>query len=451
MTSDVTQDGLDKVSPEQRNTGLIDNIGIWSATGINTGSWYFGGVTAALGFATLVKFSVIWLPLVMIPWAALAYIGYKYGASTVSVTRPSLGVHGAKLTGLFEFIILIGWPTINSYIAGISLTYLFKSEFGWAAYGEPGSTWPLILGICITAVFQGLFIIIGHNAIKYLERFAMVLLVVLGIWQTYIIATNWSFTDIVNYKFSAAGSEHSFFYYLDMGVAFSWTWAQVCDFSRYSKSKASATFGTWFGINLGQGWFMIIGGIGVIGVALQTGVFNPDNSDPSSIMAKLGLGMVAFLILAFATISTNVTNLYGAAVGLAGMLPKVSNKRVVYCVALLQLLLCFIPLGFGSFIDYFEAFLSIAGAIFIPLWTVVLVDYFIIRKCNPAEKLYFATRGAGISDWNIAGIISVALGFLTYYLSYNVYPQICESVSALLPTMVVSGVIYCIAQSFSRR
>ncbi|MCO6060699.1 cytosine permease, partial [Pseudomonas sp. MOB-449] len=191
------------------------------------------------------------------------------------------------------------------FIAAISLTHVFGAAFGWPVFGQPGSAWPMVFGILLTAVAQGVITFLGHEAIRYLERIAGVLLLVLGVWVSYVVLSQWNLSELMAFK--VENPAHSVAFYIDLAFGFSWTWAQVADFSRFAKTGKAATVGSWLGLNVGQGWFMVIGAIGTIGVALQTGSIDPNNSDPSSTLATLGLGLVSFLVLIFATVSTNVT------------------------------------------------------------------------------------------------------------------------------------------------
>jgi nucleobase:cation symporter-1, NCS1 family len=137
----------------------------------------------------------------------VGWIAWRHGASTVTSTIPSLGVKGARIAGIGEFFGMIGWPSINTFIAAISLTYVFHQMWGWPAYGTPGSTGPLVLGILITAVVQGVIVVSGHEAIKYLEWVAVVLLIVLGVWETIVVLQHWDVSDIASVRMPAA--EHS--------------------------------------------------------------------------------------------------------------------------------------------------------------------------------------------------------------------------------------------------
>lgn len=438
--------GTARIPHDKREYGFIDTVFTWFGSGVNTGSWVFGGMAAALGMSFVWWYSLVYLPLMMIPWAMVAWIGWKHGASTVASTIPSLGVKGARVMGIGEFLGLIGWPSINTFIAAISLTHVFHYTFGWAAYGSPGATWPLVAGILVTALLQGIVVCIGHAAIKYLEWLAVVLLLVLGIWETKVVLDHWDYAKIANFSLPAAQRSPAF--YIDLAFGFCWGWAQICDFSRFSKSSTSATFGSWLGVNLGQGWFMLVGAIGVIGVVLETGVFDPNNADPSSTIASLGLGVVAFLVVFFATVSTNVTVLYGAGMGLVGASRTSNPRKFLVMIALLQFAMCFLPLAFNHFIEYFEFFLGIVGGIFIPLWTLVVVDYFLVKRGRVRDEDLFAGEDAqgrtksSLGDWNTNGWIAMVLGLVVFYtLNYGL-KEIAAVTTASLPAAAATAICY---------
>ncbi|MBV2181556.1 MAG: cytosine permease [Castellaniella sp.] len=438
--------GTARIPHDKREYGFFDQVVTWFGSGVNTGSWYFGGMAAAIGMSFVWQYAFIYLPLMMIPWAMIGWISWKHGASTVTCTVPALGVQGSRWAGIGEFLGMIGWPSINTFIAAISLTYVFHAMWDWPTYGQPGSMMPLILGILVTAVVQGVIVVVGHQAIKYLEWISVVLLVVLGVWETIVVLQHWDYAKIASLTLPEA--QHTPAFYFDLAFGFCWGWAMIGDFARFAKGPGAATAGSWLGVNLGQGWFMIVGAIGVIGVVLDTGVFDPNNSDPSSTIASLGLGTVAFLVVFFATVSTNVTVLYGAGMGLVGATRSESPKRYLLFIAVLQFVMCFLPLAFDKFIEYFEFFLGIVGGVFIPLWTLVVVDYFIVRRCQVRDEDLFAgnypdgSTKSRLGDWNASGWVSMAVGLGVFYLLHYGLTDTAAIWTASFPTIGVTAVSY---------
>ncbi|MDO4904380.1 MAG: cytosine permease [Lautropia sp.] len=436
--------GVERIPHDKRDYGFFDQVVTWFGSGVNTGSWFFGGMAAAFGLSFVWTYSFFYLPLMMIPWAAIGWIAWRHGASTVTCTVPSLGMKGSKVAGIGEFFGMIGWPSVNTFIAAISLTHVFSYLWGWPTYGQPGAEWPLVLGILVTALTQGLIVVVGHNAIKYLEWSSVVLLIILGVWETIVVVQQWDYDKIMSVTMPAA--QHTPAFYFDLAFGFCWGWAMIGDFGRFSKGPGAATAGSWLGVNLGQGWFMMVGAIGVIGVVLDTGMFDPNNSDPSSTIASLGLGVVAFLVVFFATISTNVTVLYGAGMGLVGASESHAPRKILIGIAILQFVMCFLPLAFEHFVHYFEFFLGMIGGIFIPMWTLVVLDYFVVRKKRvedadlfPGE---FGKTESRFGNWNRAGWISMGLGLGTFYLLNYGIKSVSAITTASFPAIVVTAIAY---------
>lgn len=443
--------GVGRIPHDKREYGFFDQVVTWFGSGVNTGSWFFGGMAAAFGLSFVWTYSFIYLPLMMIPWAMIGWIAWKHGASTVTCTIPSLGMKGSQVAGVGEFFGMIGWPSVNTFIAAISLTHVFAYLWGWPAYGKPGHEFSLVLGILVTALTQGLIVTIGHRAIKHLEWISVVLLIILGIWETIVVIQQWDYDKIMSVTMPQAQNTPAF--YFDLAFGFCWGWAMIGDFGRFSRTPTAATAGSWLGVNLGQGWFMMVGAIGVIGVVLDTGVYDPNNADPSSTIASLGLGVVAFLVVFFATISTNVTVLYGAGMGLVGATQTKSPRKYLIGIAVLQFVMCFFPLAFDKFVHYFEFFLGMIGGIFIPMWTLVVLDYFVVRKRRMKdEDLFpeeFGRKTTPLGDWNRNGWIAMGCGLFVFYLLNYGLKSISAVTTASFPAIIVTAIVYLVLSRVS--
>jgi nucleobase:cation symporter-1, NCS1 family len=88
----------------------------------------------------------------------------------------------------------------------------------------------------------------------------------------------------------------------------------------------------------------------------------------------------------------------------------------------------------------YENFLLFIGAMFIPLFGVVLTDYFIIRKGKLDVEELFKTGGAYwyYRGFHVRGILSWIAGFVTFELM----TVMKYSVGASLPSMAVAGLCY---------
>lgn len=437
--------GAEKVPPSARNYGFFDTFFLWFGGGVNTGSWWMGGIMATFGFALALTYSWILIPIIFLPWALLGLIAHKHGITTSAMTRASLGSRGAGIQSLFQTYVMAGWCSINTFLAAISVTFIFNIMWGWPAFGSAGSAGPMVLGIAIIGILQGIFAVAGHKIIKYMEWVSSILLIGLGLYMTYIVFDKFSWSAITSWE-NPEASYATLGILIDILIGFCWSWTHIGDFGRYAKTKKSSVLAPWFGVNLGQGWFFMIGAIGVIGVAIQTGTLDLYASDPSTIMSELGLGWMAFLIIIFCSVNTNAMNIYTSSMGLTNLLNnKIKSRTSLTIVAVIQFILCFVPLLFPSFLAFFETFLNASGGLFAPFWTLVLVDYFIIRKQNLSDDIFDVSPNS--SHWhykgiNIAGILSFIIGAATFYsISYGA-TSIAESISATIPSIIVTAGLY---------
>ena len=434
--------GVERIRDEDKSFKLLDYIWMGFGWGINTGSWYFGGVFATLGFVGAMFMGWFVSPLMMVPWAFLGIIAYKHSITTSGMTRACFGVRGSILPSLFQTVAMAGWAAMNTYIAAISLSFIFEITLGWAPYGAEGSTKGMIVGICIVGITQGILAVAGHVIIKYMEWVTGIALIALGIWETIVIIQTFDLSDILSWK--AAVPIMSIGVMIDTMFGFNWSWTQVGDFSRFAKTKRASSLGPWIGLNLGQGWFFFIGAVGVVAVAIQTGEFNPDMSDPSSVMAELGLGWVAFLVVVLASINTNATNVYSSSMGILNITKKLSPKAALIIIAIIQLALCFIPLMYESFYTFFTDFLNITAGLFVPFWTIVLIDYFSVRRGKLDDDLFEGKSGKYWykNGFNKYGVIALLVGVIVYYVMFFFMPNIQDIVSCSIPTAIIVAIVY---------
>ncbi len=90
--------------------------------------------------------------------------------------------------------------------------------------------------------------------------------------------------------------------------------------------------------------------------------------------------------------------------------------------------------------ERYESFLYFIGAMFVPLFGIVLTDYFLVRKRDLDVNELYKTRGSYwySNGFNVTALIAWVAGFATYKLIETLqYP-----IGASLPSIVVSAVLY---------
>lgn len=426
-----------------RNMSFWDMLATWVGANANNGTWYIGGVMAALTFGGAIAVTLIANPIAYIFMALVGYMGYKAGTSTMALTRPSFGIRGSKLPSVINLTSFVGWTAVNTFIAAISISFLLKDVLGWPAFGEKGSVKSMAVGILIMSVLHLVSISLGHRSVKMIERVGMILIAVLGIWETIVVLQHVSFSQILSWH-PAASASLPFGVAMDTMAAFSLAWIPaIAEFTRYTKRKSSATVAPMIGANVGLFWFAFVGIIATIASAVASGVFDPNTSDPSTIASKLGLGWLAMLVIILTSTTANAVNLMAAGITLTNLSKKIKPMVALWVSTVGAVLLTFVPLFFGTFLDSFISFLDYLGMVLGPLIGIMVTDFFIVRKRHYDVPAFEEINGkywySGGFYW--AGLIAWAIGVVAYYFLHNA-EFLKVSVGATYPVLVLSGLLY---------
>ncbi|MHB8421310.1 MAG: cytosine permease [Leptospirales bacterium] len=444
----VSRTGIRPVSQAERNYGFWDLFWNWFGDGSNASSWYFGGLLVLAGLPFLFTNTFFWTPLIIAPWATLAYISFRYGATTVVLARPVLGTMGSSLLlGVSETVVQIGWTTVTTYIGAASLVQIWNSSHGAVISTSPHRG-ELVVAILTIALLQGTASALGHVGIKVLKWVSSLLLLGFGGIETWKVLSVWTPSQILSFRGGA--SPLSIAQLVDISFINVWTWLQVGDFARFSRSGKVAVMGSWLGLWLGQTWFVLVGALGVVGLGLASGHLDPNDGDPSRMMARMGLSSVALSVILLSSVSVSASNLYGAGMALLAFLTRkgrsVRSAVALLAVSSIQVFTAFIPLFFQTFLGYFTTFLTVIGGVFIPLWSLVLTDYLFYRRgvLDP-EGLFGVVPGTAYwfrGGFNPGGLLSLLAGALFYYGCSKVFPGWIRWTGVAIPTILWTGGIY---------
>ncbi len=444
---------LDKIPDRARVFGLLDQAALWFGAASLPAAWLYGAIMAGWsGLPGALLLILVVSPLTLVPWALLGYIAARTGAASVAIVRPAFGLRGSTVPAAAYLVFGFGWAAVNVFVGSIGTSFIFKSLIGTPALGEPGYQLPMAASILVTCLVQGIFAVAGHRAIRAMEWAATVGLIVLGGYETYLALGTWGVERLFAWQPPAAGLTTSvgpftyaitFALLIDLLVAYNWTWEFIGDFSRFARTPAAGAAGPWLGANVAQTWWFFVGAVGVAFLAVQTGQFNPQLSDPNSVATGLGFGWGAYLVILAATVATNAGNIYASALGISQLFPRatIPIRSLLSLVALLIVPLSMLPLLAGEVLGSYVFFLDFLGAIVIPLWTITLVDYFLLRRRRYSDELFRTDGGA---YWYAGGVhwpavVCLLLGTLTYWVVAFAFPQLRIQLTATLPTLLVAG------------
>lgn len=442
---------VEVISADKRTMSNWDMFATWVGANANNGTWYIGGVIAAAGMYTA-STTLIISGLVSYALLALAsFMGYKTGLPMMALTRASFGLRGSFIPSIINIVQFIGWAAANTFIAAISISVIFKDLFGWQAYTAGGKA-GLVIGIIIMSLLHLASISLGERSVRMIERIGIVLVFIFVLWESIVVFQHVSLADIFAWN-PPAKVRISSGAAIDILAAFNLAWVTASsDFSRFTKRKSGATGWSFLGANIGLFWFAFIGLTATIATALMNNAFGPNDSDPSTIASKLGLGIIALLVIVITSTTANAVNLMAAGSALTNMWHKVKLTPALWIVTIAATLVSFIPLWFATFLDAFILFLDYIGMFLGPEIAVFLVDFFFIRKGQYALDQFTMVDGKywynGGLNWIAIASWAVGIGLYFGLKSVNI---ISQTIGVTFVAMALTGLIYYVATKLIKK
>lgn len=431
------------VSTEERRTSSWDMFATWVGANANNGTWYIGGVLAACGFIAAMNVLVFSSALSYIFLSLIGFIGYKTGVSTMGISRASFGIRGSFLPSLINFTQFIGWTAVNTFIAATSVSYLLHDLVGLPLFGHAGGNTGMFLGIAVMSILHIISIVSGSRSVQLIERIGIILVFIFVVWESIVVFKTVSFSQISSWSVPTKlrmdiGTA------IDTVAAFNLAWVTAgADFTRFTKKRSSSTVMPFIGALVGVLWFAFIGLVATISIAVASGAYDPNNSDPSSIASKLGLGIIALLVIVLTSMTANAVNLMAAGSALSNVFPRLSLKVSLWIVALLATLVTFIPMILGSFLDAFTVFLDYIGMVLGPIISIIIVDFYILKKKE--YKVAELTKTNGIYWYrggiNWIAVITWVLGAILFFILQKLN-FLNLTVGATFIDMLLSALIY---------
>src|SRR5690625_2502448 len=169
MAGPVEQRGIDLVPPEKRYGSPKDLFFLWAGTTTNIYTVSYGALLVMLfGLSFTEAIIVIVIGNVLaFPILSLASLqGPTTGTTTMTITRASLGPNGARLSGGFAWLMLIGFEAGGL----ILIFYAAQSLLGLADIPVGGVS--QILLIALLGLVQMLMPLFGHRLLMFAQKYA---------------------------------------------------------------------------------------------------------------------------------------------------------------------------------------------------------------------------------------------------------------------------------------
>ena len=423
--------GIEPIPKGERNLGGWDFFLLWTGAAISLAEIWAGSLIVPLGLG-LGLLAILFGHLIgNTPFALGGLIGSQWGIPTMVSVRPSFGIRGSYFAAALNVIQLIGWTAVMLIVCGQAADAISKF-YGFSNV----NLWIILSGVITT-----LWAIVGHRFWKWLQRISVLVLLILCMVMTYIVFREYGWNTLSQIP---RKGDFPFMVGMDLVIAMPISWLPlVSDYSRFATDSKRSFWGTWIGYFIVSSWMYLIG----LMATLAT-----QSSDPSGVvmnlMLKFGWAIPALIIVLFSTFTTTFLDIYSTAISGLNIFPRLGERTGIWIGGFLGIVVAII---FPALLDY-EHFLLFIGAMFCPLFGVVLVDYFLLRNgvidledLYKRDGKYWFKKGI-----NPYAIIAWAIGF-AIYLGFS--PMLMEkvlqievsfpwSLGSSLPSMILAGLIY---------
>ncbi len=408
------------VASEDRTLGGADYFVLWAGVAISLAEIWAGGFLAPLGFGLAMAAIILGHVIGNTLMALSGVIGSDHGISAMVSVRPAFGIKGSNFAAVLNVVQLVCWASIMLIIGGRAGAIL-GAPFGglWAS----SRFWIL----CIGAATLAWALHTGSPVWRKLQHVTVAgLVAVIGIltWQT-----------VKTFAAAAptpdAPTSMPFMVGLDLVIAMPISWMPlVSDYSRFSRPGARAFGATWWGYFLVSSWMFALG----LMATLVTGTTEP-HIQMLTLLGTAGLALPALLLIVFSTVTSDFPDLYSATCSMLNISERVSARTFLWGTGVVSIVVAMVfPM------ERYESFLYFVGAMFVPLFAIVLTDYFLIRRRALSVVAMDEANGPYWYDNGIhrLALVCWAAGFATYKL----FESQASWAGSTLPSVAVSGLLY---------
>jgi len=374
--------------PAPRVLGFFDQVGLWGNLGVSllgfTGAMVVlqpgGPGTARLSLVAALVATVVGTVLGSLAVAASAVPGAQTGAPAMVLLRGLFGARVSYLPTAVNIVQMIGWGTFELVTIAVAARTVAPSLPRWGLI--------MIAGAITTALALR-----PLGAVRVLRKYVTTAVVIVLVYL---------FVQLLRHPMPSptAGTWSGFWIGVDSTVAVAVSWVPMAsDFTRHSRRARTAFGATFFGYALTQIACYALGLIALITVAA-------DSDQIFGAFIAVPLGTAAFAILATREIDQSFANVYSTTMSVQNLRPAWDRRVLAGVIGTL-----ITGLALAVDIYGYASFLSLIGSIFVPMFAVLLVDYFVFS----GRTRWDLTTGS-LARW--AMLAPWLAGFVMYQLIY---------------------------------
>ncbi len=419
---------LAPVPPEGRTWGAYHYASLWIGMSVCIPTYMLASGLIAGGMSWWQAIGTILLGnlIVMAPMLLNAHAGARYGIPFPVLVRASFGVLGANVPAVLRALVACGWFGIQTWIGGQAIDAMMK--IAWPAWGQwAGGVWVSFFffwAINIWIIWKGI------ETIKFLEAASAPFMIAVGVFLL------WWMTDLAGglgpilaapSRFRSTAEFARFFVPALTGMVGFWATValNIPDFTRYARSQRAQAWGQALGLPTTMTLYAFIG---VAVTSASTVIFGEAIWDPVVLLGRFNRPVVALVGLVALLLATLTTNVAANVVSPSNDFSNLNPRRISFRagglitgalgVAMMpwKLLSDYSAYIFGWLVGYSALLGPIAG--------VMIVDYFLLRRCQLAvDELYLRGRRYEFSGGvNYRAMGALAAGIAVALLGLAVPP-----------------------------
>jgi NCS1 family nucleobase:cation symporter-1 len=376
---------LTLTEPAPQPLGFLDQIGLWGNLGVSllgfTGAIFvlqpLGDGTPTMSLLAALIAVVLGTVLGTLALALSAVPGARTGAPAMVLLRGLFGARVSYLPTGLNIVQCLGW--------GIFEIVTIAAAAKTVAPSVPHWVFVVLAGTITTALTMR-----PLGSIRVLRKYVTVAVIVV---LTYL------FVQLLRHPLPplTKGTWSGFWIAVDSTVAVAVSFVPLAaDYTRHSRSPR-VTFGaTFLGYSTAQTACYVLGLLALLTVART-----PD--DIYGAFIAVPLGALAFGVLALRELDQSFANVYSTAVSVQNVRPRWDRRVLALIIGVTTTVLA---LWFN--VSNYQDFLLLLGSVFVPMFGVLVVDFFIISGDRWDLSEDSPPRWVNLVPW--------ALGFAAYQI-----------------------------------
>lgn len=204
LTEDVSSSSLYSadlapVPKERRTWKMIDFAAIWVGMAVCIPTYILASYMIKSGLSWYASLIIIGLAnlIITVPMILNGHGGVKYGIPFPVIGRSSFGHKGIHIPAVVRAVVACGWFGVQTWIGGLAVYAIWNAATGNS--GSPGLDVGKFVGFGLFWLLNMYFIWKGTESIKWLEKFAAPILLLIGVLLIYWGATNaGGFSEVIN-------------------------------------------------------------------------------------------------------------------------------------------------------------------------------------------------------------------------------------------------------------